>query len=216
MSENARGAKWRKVQGNALGFYQQLVAQTARWHFEGKANITLARAHGRPILWTCWHAQLMNFITYGARFEGGEKFVLVLVGDPRGDVLAAMKEGGTGKHAFGVIKVIRAMKSGKDSFLAPDGPDGPAFIAKRGVAFLAQKANAVVLPVGLQTRHAHEMNRWDRYIIPFPFAKMHVVIGKPILAEPGIEEDSLLEEISDSLHETRTRAQVLSGIEPWR
>ncbi len=228
MAENNLATRWREAEGTALYMYQRFLTKSARWHFEGKSNINKAKLSGRPILWTLWHAQIMAFIVYGDRFEGWENFCLVLAGDTRYDVLGTLAnrfgaasygvnmQGNPVASGRAVLRVIKAMKSGKHTMLAPDGPDGPPFVPKRGVAFLARKAKAVILPVGVWTRHAYQMRRWDRYMIPFPFAKMNMAIGEPIMAEPKMEEQMLLDTIAERLDATRTRAQEMSGITPWR
>ena len=60
------------------------------------------------------------------------------------------------------------------------------------------------------------MRRWDSYMVPFPFAKFYVHIGKPIMAQRKSDEGELLEQVSEALHAARTRAQIMAGVEPWR
>ena len=132
----------------------------------------------------------MPFVAFGDRYLPNEAFAAIRVGDERGDVLGAYAErlgsrtyrvnmeGNPFAAGRAVLQVIREMKAGKQSLIAPDGPDGPAFVPKRGVTFLARKAEAAVLPVGVWTRQAYALNRWDNYLVPFPFARIHVVLGK--------------------------------------
>ncbi|HSM55330.1 MAG TPA: hypothetical protein VK879_04175 [Candidatus Sulfomarinibacteraceae bacterium] len=170
----------------------------------------------------------MPFITFGQRYLDASDFVVITVGDERNDTLGtfARRLGGASvgvdmqgnPFAAGraVLRVIKAMKSGRQSVLAPDGPDGPAFTPKAGVAFLAQKAEATILPVGAWTRQALQMRRWDRYLLPLPFARYHIVVGRPLTAQADGDQQQLLQQIADRLHEVRARAQVLAGVRPWR
>lgn len=219
---------WRALQGQGLFLYTRVLSTTGRFRVEGWRNLEAAARSQRPLLWALWHGQLMAFVAFGDRFLEPSEFVAVMVGDERGDTLGALSRRLGGKTfrvdmsgnpvAAGraVLRVIQAMKEGYKSVIAPDGPDGPAFVPKRGVAFLARKARAVIVPIGIWSRPAVHLHRWDRYLLPLPFARYHVSIGKPLTVERGDEQDQLLRQISYALHQQRTRAQVLSGTRPWR
>lgn len=221
------GTWWRQLEGKALYFYHRTVARTLRWHLDGLANITLAESTKRPLLWTYWHEQVTPFIMYGDRFRDGGKFCVVVVGDERGDILSELGTSlgsqvytidmGGNPMASGrsLLRVIQAMKSGRETMLAPDGPDGPAFVPKGGVAFLARKAEAAVIPVGAYGVGAYRMPRWDKYQVPLPFTNMHMTFGQPILASRRDDDAELLTRITAALSQVRTRAQELAGIAPW-
>lgn len=202
-----------RLQGQALALYHFLLARTVRWRIDGKANLSLARASKRPLLWAFWHEQISIFVTYGHRFIGGDQFALVtLGGDPRGDILSAFAKAlGADPYAVdmqgnpmaagrSVLHIIQAMKAGKQSLLAPDGPDGPAFQPKAGVAYLARKAEAAVIPVGGFTNGGYHLKRWDRYLVPFPFARLRLVFGKPILVNKKASDEDVLAQITNALN----------------
>jgi len=219
---------WRQLQGNALYAYSQLVTRTARFRVEGCEQMEAAEASGRPVLWAFWHGQVMAFVSFGDRFLENEDFVAIMVGDERGDTLGAFArrlrgrtfrvdmEGNPFAAGRTVLRVIQEMKAGRQSVIAPDGPDGPAFAPKPGIAFLARKAEAAILPLGVWTRQAYQLRRWDRYLVPAPFARFHVKIGRPLLAERRMEQEALLRQIAVALHAARARAMVLAGARPWR
>lgn len=221
-------ATWRALQGNGLYLYGRILSLTGRFNIVGWNNLEEAGKTGRPLLWSLWHGQLMAFVSFGARYLDASQFVAIRVGDERGDTLGAFSRrlGGTtvrvdmsgNPFAAGraVLRVIQAMQQGSQSVIAPDGPDGPPFVPKAGVAFLARKARATLLPVGLWTRHAVHLKRWDRYLLPLPFARYHVVIGPPLNVERDDDQALLLQQIADALHAARTRAQTLCGVRPWR
>ncbi len=218
------GKQWRIFEGRALYAYHRLITRTSRWQFIGKVNLTQARASGRPILWSLWHGQAMPFIMYGDRFENASRFCLITVGDERGDSLATLGEqigakmytvnmqGNPVAAGRAVLRVIQAMKRGNDSMIAPDGPDGPAYEPKGGVAMLAKKSGAAILPVGVWTRHAYQRRRWDSYLIPSPFARIHMAFGPPIVAKRDTPTDSLLKQITEALHAARNQARQAAGV----
>jgi len=219
---------WSAIQGYGLFLYGRSLSATGRYNVEGWEYLEQARQSDRPILWSLWHGQMMPFMAFADRFLNPREFVAVTVGDERGDTLSAFSSrlGGTpvrvdmGGHPFAagraVLRVIKAMQEGSQSVIAPDGPDGPAFVPKAGVAFLARKARATLLPVGIWTRQAIHLRRWDRYLLPFPYARIHVVLGRPIQVEREDDQNMLLDRISHALHEARTSAQLRAGVQPWR
>jgi lysophospholipid acyltransferase (LPLAT)-like uncharacterized protein len=218
------GKQWRQFEGKALFAYYQIITQTARWHITGRSNLTQARVSDRPILWALWHGQAMPVIMYATRFENPSRFCAITVGDQRSDSLITLgkqfgakvygvdMQGNPVSAGRAVLRVIQAMKQGNDSIIAPDGPDGPAYEPKKGVAMLAQKSEAAILPVGAWTKQAYQLKRWDRYLIPYPFARTHLVLDPPIFAQNNTPTENLLETITQALHVVRNRARGLAGV----
>lgn len=222
------GLWWRKLQGNLLFLYFKFVSITSQYRVEGEENLAEARQSHHPLLWTFWHGQAMPFMSYSDHILDGQTFSVITVGDERGDTLTTLGDrigaevypvdmkGGSFASGRALLNVIQAMKRGKQSLIAPDGPDGPAYVPKQGLLYLARKAHAVILPTGIWTYQAYLVRRWDSYQVPLPFAKINVVIGKPIFVEPSNNNEALLNRISQALHLVRYRAQVLAGVRPWR
>jgi lysophospholipid acyltransferase (LPLAT)-like uncharacterized protein len=222
------GVLWRTFLGHGLFAYSRLAMLTSRYHVEGWHNLSSAQETGRPLLWSLWHGQMMLFVVFADRFLERDNFVAIVVGDDRGDTLTAygshfgsrayrVDMGGNPVAAGrAVLRIIEGLQGGRMSLLAPDGPDGPAYHPKPGVTFLARKAEAAIVPVGVWSRQAFQLRRWDRYQVPVPFGRLHVTIGSPILATRKSDDDALTAALSAALHQARTRAQVLAGIRPWR
>jgi lysophospholipid acyltransferase (LPLAT)-like uncharacterized protein len=76
--------------------------------------------------------------------------------------------------------MLRQLDSGRETFICPDAPEGPAGEPKRGVYLLARRSNALVLPFGVWASHAREMRRWDNNLLPYPFARLTAVVGEPL------------------------------------
>jgi lysophospholipid acyltransferase (LPLAT)-like uncharacterized protein len=97
--------------------------------------------------------------------------------------------GERGKEAREELKNL--LLRGESVVLAVDGPAGPAFKAKRGCAELSRAAGVPIVPMRFRSNHAHEFRwRWDRTLMPFPFSRITVMCGKPIVSE-GSDEDLL-------------------------
>ena len=219
---------WHRLEGTFLYYYYRLVMATARFEVEGLDNLAQVQASGRPIIWGLWHGINMPYMLYAASHFPPESFSVVMVGDERGDILGQLAawlggevigidmKGNPVESGRKLLNVIKRLKAGQQTFLCPDGPDGPAYQPKDGVFFMAQKAGATILPWGGWSRQAYQMKRWDHYLVPYPFARIHIVIGEPIPVGRGDDEAALRDHVVAALHEVRTAAQRAAGITPWQ
>ena len=62
----------------------------------------------------------------------------------------------------------------------PDGPKGPRREAHGGVVYLASKSGVPVMPVAVAASAYWQLKTWDRYLIPKPFARVHIHMGVPV------------------------------------
>lgn len=77
--------------------------------------------------------------------------------------------------------LIRIMKTGRMTSIAVDGPRGPYHEAKPGVFELARLSRARILPLGVYVESAFRFpNSWNKAYLPKPFARIEVVVAKPI------------------------------------
>ena len=92
----------------------------------------------------------------------------------------------------GLRRVYRRMTKEKASpVMIPDGPRGPQYHFKVGVAVLAQMAQAPVLPVGLAVDRCWKIRSWDRLRLPKPFSTVALVVGPPTTVERGLDEAAM-------------------------
>ena len=220
------GKFWRRVAGHSIYHYFNLVNRTAKYETTGIENITKADATGRPLIWITWHGLNMPFMMWLVAHRPDKKCTVVAIGDRRFDVLEVLAnrfgatavpidmKGNPMAAAKGVQKVLKGLRNGDESFLCPDA-EGPAFVPKKGVFYLAKKADAVLVPFGIWTQQAKLQDRWDHNMFPYPFADMKAVVGEPFAVSDEPDDESLRERVIRTLNETRHDAQVAAGVTPW-
>tara|TARA_Y100000768_G_scaffold76911_1_gene54431 strand:+ start:292 stop:1011 length:720 start_codon:yes stop_codon:yes gene_type:complete len=71
------------------------------------------------------------------------------------------------------------LKRGVSIVTAADGPLGPKFQFKMGVVLMAKLGDAPIIPITCSCSNAWYLNRWDHFMIPKPFTKIVVMIGRP-------------------------------------
>ena len=86
-------------------------------------------------------------------------------------------------------EVMQGLRDGQSFGFTPDGPKGPRHRAQPGVLFLATHTPCVVMPIAVAASSAWRLPTWDRYLIPKPFARVHVHLGPPIDLPPDIPRE---------------------------
>jgi lysophospholipid acyltransferase (LPLAT)-like uncharacterized protein len=210
------------IGGRGLYLYSQIVRYTARYHVLGKEHLDDLDAAGRSAIWTSWHGVTMMVSGYLFRhFTGNEDKMLIIVPDDwRGDTLAEWIRisGGT---SFAVsmeensllaarrfLQLVREAKKGKSVYLNPDGPDGPSGVPKPGLAFLAGRSGAAILPMGLYTASRMQLSRWDRYSLPFPFSRITLLFGEPLTIAPDEDLEVARDHIAAAINQAMAEAEA--------
>jgi lysophospholipid acyltransferase (LPLAT)-like uncharacterized protein len=84
--------------------------------------------------------------------------------------------------------VHRLREPGTDAVFAVDGPRGPYGVVKPGALALAEQARARVIPAGAAARRRVVLERaWDRFVLPWPFTRVDIVLGAPVEPSEGPE-----------------------------
>lgn len=189
------------ISGGGLYWLSQMVLKTCNFQIQHLDRLLETMSGNRPVIYTGWHGITMMAVPLIQRYHGSmEDFVVLMPDDWRGTALRIWAErmgatthpmNLTGDSTLGMAKqVLRLTKrviTGKNLYINPDGPDGPAQVIKPGITYIARKANAVILPIGAYARNAYIVPRWDRYAIPYPFSRIAYHIGEPIEQLPDAE-----------------------------
>lgn len=91
--------------------------------------------------------------------------------------------------AVAVRGLVALLRGGGAVGITPDGPRGPRYEIKPGMAHLARAAGVPVLPVTLHYAWKWQAKSWDRLQIPMPFSRVEFVVFKPVAFDlPDLEE----------------------------
>ncbi len=221
-----------QVTGNALYLLSRIMRGTCRVHVTGRENILEALDSKRPVIVTSWHGTAYMVISCLHQIVDTSSFAVIMPNDWRGGTLAVLTRRigavpmllnlfedptlGAGRE---IAKLVRWIASGGNAIIAPDGPDGPAYTPKPGVTYIARKAQAIIVPLGGFCRNAYRLNRWDQYVLPLPFSKVAIHVGKSFTIPKGRDDlGPMNEHLTNVLHRVNAQAAVdyYAGSPRWR
>ena len=186
------------------------LARTWRLEVVGEEHVRALRAQRRPALFAVWHQQLLVPLWH----RRGERIALLVSGHRDGRRLAdaarrwgydivfgSSTRGGTS----GLRRIVRRLRAGSDVGFAPDGPRGPARVAKHGVLLAARYSGAVIVPVAASAAASWHLASWDAFEIPRPWSTIRLVYGPPldVTAKPLAERARLERALSQAAEVAR-------------
>ena len=110
-----------------------------------------------------------------------------------------------GKEAMQLM--VDAIAEGNSLCITPDGPTGPRHEMKMGAVRAAQRANVPLFLVGIAVKQKSNLNSWDRFEIPMPFANVSVWYSDPIAVPQELRDEALV----NFLRSTQTQLQELNS-----
>jgi lysophospholipid acyltransferase (LPLAT)-like uncharacterized protein len=169
---------------------------TLRFTTEGEAGYRGERDAGRPLIFILWHGRLLplsyfhrswNLVTLISPSDDGE-YITRIVQRWGYDVVrgSSSREGGPALR-----QLVRLARAGRSIAITPDGPRGPRETVKPGVLTAARLAGCALLPVGAAASRSWWFEGWDRFLVPKPLARVHIVYGQPIPVPRETTEESL-------------------------
>lgn len=100
-------------------------------------------------------------------------------------------------------EIIRAVSTGGDIGITPDGPRGPCYAFHAGALLAARKAGTPLVLMGMQWTRARRLRSWDGFYLPLPFSRVildaQVVEREELLASRDMTKQQLS---ADQLRET--------------
>ncbi len=109
-----------------------------------------------------------------------------------------------------MLKIIKALKDGHNAAVTPDGPTGPAKKLKGGVLNMAKESGAAILPLYVEAARFKSFNSWDKLRLPWPFTRIIVIYGEPVL----VPQDSSTKDLAVIRNKVTEEMERLEGLAP--
>lgn len=162
-----------------------LLHKTYKIKVEGEEILTELKKQKQPFLVTIWHGRfflgvyyfrLWHLVALVSQHLDGEMISRILLRFRFKTVRGSSTRGG--KEAF--HKMVTTLKCGKSCVIIPDGPTGPRHQLKPGTIYMSYQAQVPIVCFTFSAKSAIIFNSWDRFVLPKPFSRVLVKIGKPI------------------------------------
>jgi lysophospholipid acyltransferase (LPLAT)-like uncharacterized protein len=150
----------------------------------------LIQVEGRRVMAAFWHGRLLMmpfayprvpWAIMVSRHPDGEYITRVAARFGIHTVRGSARRGGP----WAFLGMVRAARRGYHLAITPDGPLGPREEVKPGVIDLARHAGTPIVPTAFGASRGKIVASWDRFLIPYPFARAVFVYGEPVAVTPG-------------------------------
>jgi lysophospholipid acyltransferase (LPLAT)-like uncharacterized protein len=207
-----------------LGYYfMQVLASTLRWDRRDYSGIQWESAN--PCVFACWHSDILMvpFCTpvllrnirnrpiaaLASGHRDGRMIAGILSHFSFDDVVGSSSNNATDA----ILKMKRLLKKGTHVAMTPDGPKGPARVAKHGALFLAASCGVPIIPIVVGSQRKWTFKSWDRFFIPKPWGKLVIIVGAPFEVPANLDRSlypGYVDSLSNYLNQLKSEADTIA------
>jgi lysophospholipid acyltransferase (LPLAT)-like uncharacterized protein len=160
----------------------RLIAPTLRYSVSVEEGGP-AEGNVYPGIYVFWHRCVFT-ATYHFRDRG---IVVMTSRSLDGEYIARIIEkfgygAARGSSSRGGVRALLAMhrdiEANRTVAFTIDGPRGPRYVAKPGPVLLARNTQVAIMPFHIAVERAWTLNTWDAFVVPKPFSRAMVRIGR--------------------------------------
>lgn len=194
------------------------ILRTCTLRTVGGEHLLEVERAGRSWLLTGWHN---NTATFVCRMRN-RKIAMMASASRDGELIArgiekagniAVRGSSSSRGRRAAREMVRALRTGSNGAITPDGPRGPAYRCQPGVLWIAALAGCAIVPYELNGERQWRTHTWDRHKIPKCFTTLYEYVGEPLyvnreqLAE---DEQGMVQELQRRMLDN-TRACLLAA-----
>lgn len=203
---------FKTVSSKALAFsiknILKLITLTCTVKIEG-LNEYLIKAKNEPCIVMLWHNRLaiapfllstytpeIHYAALISASKDGHLLRTIVDSYPNGSTISVGH-----KERFHALKEFIRQVKNKESvpIITPDGPRGPCYELKPGIAIAAIETGAFIIPLDWQSSHYWQLSSWDKLRIPKPFSTITVQFLPALTFEPSESVEEVKNQLKDAL-----------------
>ncbi len=191
----------------------RFIAFTQRSEVCGEDAVEEYWRLGKHIILCAWHDQLLMMVTVyqgpGAkilisRSRDGELIARTVSYFGQGAVRGSSSRGG--REAF--REMLKFAELDVDLAVTPDGPKGPRRQIKDGVIQMARISGHPIVPLTYVCSRGHRFRSWDRFLLPYPFARAVYYYGTPLFFSRDQPLEECRQRLQQVMDENQQRAEA--------
>ncbi len=145
-----------------------------------------------PLVVAVWHGDLLMQPLSYRNFRKNGKAKIIVSEHKDGLIIKKVCEyldigsipGSSSKGGIKALKnALRALKSGFDVAITPDGPRGPRFSIADGIVAISKKTDTRIVVFSSKPQSYWQINSWDKFVIPKPFGIIDFYVSEPFSIE---------------------------------
>lgn len=195
-----------------------LAAHLIRWLHRrikpaciGEESLQAVWDDGRHVILSFWHDQLLMMATG----YPGQKASVMISASKDGELIARTMRyfdigSIRGSSSRGGRAAFRSMielgKERIDLAFTPDGPRGPRHEIKDGVVQLAKVTGRPIVPMAFACSSGYRFSSWDRFLLPYPWAKGVYSFGSPLYYEQGEKLEAFRIRVQEAMDDNLRQA----------
>ena len=215
-----RPLKWyHRLAGSLLYYLIRLLSATVRYQWEDRSGIFTSSTRV-PVIFCIWHNRLALALevqrVYLPSIKSQGRLAAMVSASKDGGILARVLQryrvqpvrGSTSRRGpQALLELARWARRGYDLAITPDGPRGPRYRVQAGVIALAQVSGSPIVPVSYHLSRKISLRSWDKFQLPLPFARCHMVLGPAL----RIGRNLSTEEQAQARQQLENRLQTLAS-----
>lgn len=166
------------------------LGATIRFRVDDRSGL-FSGAPREKIIFAVWHNRLSLVFQLYQRFvrnrQPERRMAAIVSASKDGGMLARVLElfqvepvrGSSSRRGAQALRELVAWgERGYDLAITPDGPRGPRYVVRDGVVATAQLTGLAIVPVAFHLNWKIQLKSWDRFQLPFPFARCEITTGR--------------------------------------
>ena len=198
----ARQLGYRMAAPLAIGIVRLWWAMLPRVRIVGAEHLEQAVEEHGAVIPVYWHGQQLLPIRVLLEAAGrGLKLGFLISPSVDGELpaLLVQRVGGhviRGSSSNTGARALRdyyeaVSKLGVSPAITPDGPRGPRRQFKPGAILVSQLSGKPIVPMAYAASRAWLFRTWDRFVLPWPFARIVLQVGEPVVVPKGLDTAAL-------------------------
>jgi len=195
---------WRYLLLLPVSWVARAWAATLRFEITEQEQALLSY-DAKPIILATWHNRLFIVGEIQRRYRRQRRLVALISASKDGAWLAAFFKllkidcvrGSSSWRGMQALREMLAVRQeGADVGITPDGPRGPCYDMKPGVALVARLSHAPIVLYTARFHSAWRLNSWDKFYLPRPFSTVEINVRfLPSYASLGADGEQAVREL---------------------